>query len=151
MKATSALTRLLFLVYSVSCSPCGRLESLNITGGVEFSNGSVIHGGLEYVSGAWYDLEEDGALIRLGCPCIGRVCLWKCCGEGEAFSNKTCAATDHAAANPFSPPIFRGKEPLDVAAHSSFFFMHSRLCDERYLVDTSSPTERIFIQQVMWL
>lgn len=148
MKTISVLTGVLLAVHTIRCTPCSRLESLNITSGVEYSNGSVIYDEVEYAKENWYEVEEEGVTVRFGCPCVGRVCLWKCCGDGQAFFNKSCEATDYAVVNPFSPPVFKGKEAIDVTAKRSFFYMYSRLCDDRYLVDPSSPTEEIFIQQV---
>lgn len=49
--------------------------------------------------------------------------------------------------NPFSPTVYKGREALDVSAHVHFFYMYSTLCDEKYLVDTSSSHEELFLQE----
>lgn len=140
---------LLFIVHSCCCSPCKISESLNITGGVEFHNGTVLFDGVQYTRKTWYDLEEDGIVTRYGCPCIGRPCLWKCCGEGQAFFNKSCLNTDYSAVNPFNPSVHRGKDQVDFASNK-FFYMYTRLCTERYLVDPNTGREDIFIQEVFF-
>ncbi|XP_045536560.1 G-protein coupled receptor Mth2 [Papilio machaon] len=137
---------LLFMVHSCYCSPCKRTESLNITNGVVFDNGTVLFDGVQYTRETWYDLEEDGVVTRYGCPCIGRTCLWKCCGEGQAFFNKSCLNTDYSAANPFNPPVHKGKDQVDFASNK-FFYMYTKLCTERYLVDPNTGLEDIFIQE----
>ncbi|CAK1580414.1 unnamed protein product [Parnassius mnemosyne] len=147
MKKVLVITHILFVIYFCNCTPCNRIESLNITNGVTFPNGSIIYDGVEYKRETWYELEEDGTTVRLGCPCIERVCLWKCCNKGQAFFNKSCADTDDSTVNPFSPPVYKGRDPLNVTSHSHYFYMYSRLCEDRYLLDTNSPTEEIFIQE----
>ncbi|KPJ08556.1 hypothetical protein RR48_12309 [Papilio machaon] len=127
-------------------NPCKRTESLNITNGVVFDNGTVLFNGVQYTRETWYDLEEDGVVTRYGCPCIGRTCLWKCCGEGQAFFNKSCLDTDYSAANPFNPPVHKGKDQVDFASNK-FFYMYTKLCTERYLVDPNTGLEDIFIQE----
>ncbi|XP_068633391.1 G-protein coupled receptor Mth2-like [Battus philenor] len=142
----TVLVYLLTVCY-VSGNPCKRIESLNITNGVEYANGTVIYDGLHYDRQAWYEIEEDGVVVKLGCPCIQRVCLWKCCGDGQAFFNKSCETTDKSVVNPFSPLVYEGKEPLEFTPNKEFFYMHTKLCDDRYLVDTLSGRENIYIQK----
>ncbi|XP_039753627.1 G-protein coupled receptor Mth2-like [Pararge aegeria] len=140
----------LFLIITglvcVNSTPCSRDESLNITTGITFENGSVLYDGLEYVDGTWYVLDIDGLDVRFGCPCIGRRCLWKCCGIGQMFLNRTCADVDVSEANPFNPPVFKGRDPVNVIAHLNFFYMPRQSC-EMYLVDSNSPVEEIYLQE----
>lgn len=139
------------LVFSYgNCDPCARVESLDISVGVIVTeNGSMIHNGVEYGMGEWYEAEEDGVQKRFGCPCIRRTCLWKCCGGGEAFLNKTCNATEITEVNPFNPPVFEGQKQLNISAHEHFFYMYNQLCiEDRYLVDPSLSSEELYIQQV---
>jgi hypothetical protein len=139
---------ILLFVTVANCNPCSVKESLNVTSGELFFNGSVIYDGLEYPSSAWYETEEEGMVVRWGCPCIGRVCLWKCCPKGQMFFGRECYDTDFSGVNPFSPPVHKGDNPVNVTAHERFFFMHNRLCDDRYGVDTDSDNEHIYIQEV---
>lgn len=121
---------------------------MDISRGVSAENGSILHEGIEYSTDEWYEAEEDGIHTRFGCPCLKRVCLWKCCPEGEAFFNSSCNTTTISEVNPFNPPIYKGQEQLDLAAQGHFFFMYNRLCEERYLVDPSLSSEELYIQQV---
>lgn len=137
------------LVCSVSCHPCQRFESVDITSGVTFENGSIIHEGTEYTNASWYEIQENNETITLGCPCLFRSCMWKCCNRGQAFSGRNCTDVDLVALNPFSPPMFKDTEPLDMEAHQHFFYMYNNaLCIDRYLIDTSNDGENFYIQQV---
>ncbi|XP_073957023.1 G-protein coupled receptor Mth2-like isoform X2 [Choristoneura fumiferana] len=136
------------LVCSVSCEPCPRVESVDITSGVTYTNGSIIHEGTEYTSGSWYEIEEKNETITLGCPCLFRNCLWKCCNSGQAFSGRNCTDVDLVALSPFSPPMFKDTEPLDMAAREHFFYMYNNsLCIDRYLIDTNNDDEHAYVQQ----
>ncbi|XP_037971181.2 G-protein coupled receptor Mth2 isoform X2 [Plutella xylostella] len=137
-------------LWCVKCGPCSKIESVDITGAVRLDNGSVLSGGLEYSSEEWYEETKDGATMLLGCPCLKRTCVWKCCGDGEAFFGRSCNATDASEVNPFSPPVYNGTAALDVEAHDLFFYMHTAMgdvCEDRYLVDPGASNEQIYIQQ----
>lgn len=135
-------------LYSVSCNPCTREESLNITSGVRFENGSIIYDGVEYIKTSWYEEEmADGEVVTLGCPCIGRVCLWKCCGSGMMYLNRTCQDVDTSEVNPFSPTVYKEREPTNITGHEHFFYMYKLSCD-KYLVDSNTPGEEIYVQNV---
>lgn len=149
MEQIFVVVTIMLLVSAANCSPCSRLESTNITIGEVYPNGSVIHGGIEYPRASWYEEVEDGVSIRLGCPCIGRVCLWKCCADGQMYVNNRCNTTDVVAASPFNPPVFKGKDPVNVVASQHFFYMYNELCKEKYLVDSMSSYEEIYIQEVI--
>ncbi|XP_063383815.1 G-protein coupled receptor Mth2-like isoform X2 [Cydia fagiglandana] len=137
----------LILLCSVNCDPCRRIESVNITYGEQFENNSIFYDGVEYAEGSWYEVEENNETVRLGCPCIGRTCLWKCCQSGQLFINGQCTDYDLQEINPFSPQIFKDRESLDIKAHEYFFYMYNnKLCESRYLVD-SMWGEGIYIQQ----
>lgn len=140
---------LLFIV-QVYSSPCTRDESLNITLGISYPNGSIVFDGLEYISGTWYEIEEEYGVIRLGCPCKIRVCLWKCCAAGQMYLNLSCNSTDAPEVNPFNPPIFKVREPTTISAIDKFFMMDKFGCD-KYLVDPNGANEEIYIQEVRLL
>lgn len=139
---------LVLAVASVYGQPCSTKESLDITHGELFGNGSVVCDGVEYVRSAWYEAEVNGTSSRMGCPCIGRLCVWKCCPEGQAYYGRQCEESALAVVNPFSPPVFRGAEPAAVAAHERFFFMSTPLCEDKYVVDSSSPYDEMYLQEV---
>lgn len=141
------VTQFLFLS-QVICVPCPRVESVDISTGVVHPNGSMIHNNIEYASNTWYEVIEGNSTIVLGCPCIGRVCLWKCCREGQMFYNRSCTSTDLEAVNPFNPPVFKGTEPSSMEASNDFFYMYNQLCSDRYLVDSLMDNEEVFIQEV---
>ncbi|XP_075977992.1 G-protein coupled receptor Mth2-like isoform X2 [Anticarsia gemmatalis] len=137
----------LVVLVSVEGTPCIRVQSLNITSGIKYENGSIVHGGIEYKRDTWYEVEEDGVLSLLGCPCIGRTCVHRCCSSGSAFFNTTCTATDLSAVNPFSPKVYRGREPSSLLAHEHFFYLDTRPCSDSYLVDSSARGEELYIQE----
>lgn len=141
----------IFFFTSVNCQ-CSPKESLNITDGEAFQNGSVFHDGVEYIRSSWYEVEEEGVVSRMGCPCIGRVCLWKCCPEGQALNDfRECQDSDSLGVeNPFNPPVYKGADRVNVTAHERFFYMTNRLCDERYMVDTAAPNEKLYVQEVSY-
>ncbi|RVE50886.1 hypothetical protein evm_004453 [Chilo suppressalis] len=141
------LMLLLLLTAAVNCEPCDLKESLNITGGELLANGSVFHDGIVYGISAWFKSETDGVESWFGCPCIGRLCVWKCCPKGQAMYGRVCGDSDLGVVNPFSPTVFKGLEPSNVKAHERFFYMDNRLCDDRYLVNTSLPYNEIYLQQ----
>lgn len=130
-----------------SCNPCSKEQSLNITDGVQYDNGSIIFDGLEYTSSSWFEEEINGMYTQFGCPCIGRVCLWKCCNTGMMYLNKTCSPADRTEVNPFNPPVFKGQEKSNVIANQHFFYMSGLACD-KYLVDSNTPGEEIYLQEV---
>ncbi|VVC86620.1 unnamed protein product [Leptidea sinapis] len=138
---------LLILFVSVYAQPCSKTESVNITGGPVFENGSIIFDGFEYASGKWYEIVEDGVAAVFGCPCIGRICLWKCCGAGQAFLNRSCSEINETEENYFSPTVFKEKEATNIVAKEHFVYMFDLSC-EKYLVDSSSPDEEIYLQEI---
>lgn len=138
----------LFCCGCITCNPCTMLESLDITNGVKHQNGSVIHDGVEYKSGTWYKEEVQGSVIIYGCPCIGRTCIWKCCGSQQAFFNRACNETDLSAVNPFSPPVYKGRELQNITAYEHFFYFYGRPCNDSYIVDTAFDGEELFVQAV---
>lgn len=142
-----AVTQLLVIV-SIQCTPCTKVQSLDITDGVKHPNSSVIFEGVEYKDGTWYELEENGTTLVMGCPCIGRTCVHRCCKRGTAFFNGSCTETNSSAINPFSPPVYSGKVVTSVAAHEQFFYLYVRPCDDSYLVDSGVPGEELYIQEV---
>lgn len=148
MKAALLIAIQILVVVSVNCTPCTRVQSLNITTGVKYENGSVIHDGLEFKSDAWYEVEEDGVVSILGCPCIGRICVHRCCGSGSMFYNTTCTESNASAINPFSPAVYKGRELTEIQAHEHFFYLYVRPCAESYLVDSGASSEELYLQEV---
>lgn len=138
----------LLVINCVDCNPCPRVQSIDITSAEVFRNGSIVHNGIEYLKSVWYEVEENGEKLRFGCPCIGRVCLWKCCDVGEMYVDRNCSSSDSPEVNPFSPTVYMGTQPVNVVAKDHFFYMNNRVCDERYLVDTLVVNENLFIQEV---
>nr|XP_021185461.1 G-protein coupled receptor Mth2 isoform X2 [Helicoverpa armigera] len=132
---------------SIECTPCSRVQSVDITDGVKYENSSIVYEGTEYKSGTWYELEENGTALVLGCPCIGRKCLHRCCSPGSAFVQGQCAETDASAINPFNPPVYNGKVVSSVQAHQHFFYLYQRPCIDSYLVDSAAAGEELYIQQ----
>lgn len=133
---------------SIECTPCARVQSLDITKGVVFENSSVLYDGLEYIYGSWYEVEDNGTTVRLGCPCIGRICVHRCCSRGSAFFNSMCTETNSSAINPFSPPVYNGKQLSSLVAHEQFFYLYQRPCNDSYLVDSGVANEELYIQEV---
>lgn len=138
----------LLIVGYADCNPCLRVESIDVTSADVFANGSIVHDGIEYKKEVWYEVEEDGEKLRFGCPCIGRICLWRCCQPGEIFEDRNCTSSDLPEVNPFSPSVYNGRELTNVNAADHFFYMYNRLCEERYLVDTMLNNEELYIQEV---
>lgn len=139
---------ILLIINCVDCNPCSRVESIDITSGEVFANGSIVHNGIEYSKSVWYEVQENEEMLRFGCPCIGRTCLWKCCNLGEMVVNVNCTSSDMPEVNPFSPSIYMGRELVEVEAKDHFFYMTNRPCQLRYLVDTLVDDEELFIQEV---
>lgn len=138
----------LLIINCVSCNPCPRVESIDITSAEVFANGSIVHNGIEYTQSVWYEVVENGEKLRFGCPCIERICLWKCCDPGEMYVDRNCTSSDWPDVNPFSPSVYKGRELVNVVANDHFFYMHNRLCFDRYRVDTQVGNEDLFIQEV---
>lgn len=139
----------LLIISCVDSNPCSRVESIDITSAEVLANGSIVHNSIEYKQNVWYEVVEDGEKLRFGCPCIGRTCLWKCCGVGELLMGRNCSSSNLPEVNPFSPPVYRGRELTNVKASDHFFYMHNRLCGDRYLVDSLVNNEELFIQEVI--
>ncbi|CAB3261606.1 unnamed protein product [Arctia plantaginis] len=146
MKAILFFVQIL-VIASVQCTPCPRIQSLNITGGVTYLNGSVIYDGVEYVSGTWYEVEEDGVLVLLGCPCIGRICIHRCCPSGSMYINSSCAPSTSSVINPFSPSVYQGRELTSIVAHEHFFYLYVKPCNDSYVVISGTNNEEVFIQE----
>lgn len=147
MKAILFLVHIL-VIGGVQCTPCPRIQSVNITGGVTHINGSVIYDGMEYVSGTWYEEEEDGVLVLLGCPCIERICIHRCCPSGSMYINSSCAPSSASVINPFSPSVYQGRELTNIVAHEHFFYLYAKPCNDSYVVISGTNNEEVFIQEV---
>ncbi|CAF4934006.1 unnamed protein product [Pieris macdunnoughi] len=132
---------IVFFVYTVSCELCSRDERLNITEGVKFENESILFEDVEYVKGNWFELEDG----TFGCPCIGRTCLWKCCGAGQAYVNRSCTDVDMTEVNPFNPPVYKGAEATSINASAQFFYKYTLSCP-KYLVGARN-NEFTYIQK----
>lgn len=131
----------------VDCALCPSIESLDISDGFVHDNGSVFMFGIEFTKQSWYDVVENETTVRFGCPCIERLCMWKCCEVKQAFYNLSCENSSLAEVDPFSPQMYKGQEPSAVLARNTFFYMHGTPCVERYLVDTGVG-EQLFLQEV---
>lgn len=127
------------------CTLCSSVERLNITEGWVHPNGSIFQYGIEFTSENWYEVEENNqTTTRYGCPCIGRICMFKCCPAGQMYYNSSCRESD--STDPFSPPLFKEQEPSALKADDVFFYIHGRACEDSYLADTG--VEDLYIQEV---
>ena len=147
MKTVLLAVTQLVLLASIQCAPCTEVQSLDITNGVKYPNSSVIFEGVEYKDGTWYELEKNGTTLVMGCPCIGRKCVHRCCERGSAFYNG-CTETDNPAIHPFSPPVYNGRVVSSVVAHEQFFYLYERPCNDSYLVDSATAGEELYLQEV---
>uniref|UniRef100_A0A2H1WE23 SFRICE_038003 n=1 Tax=Spodoptera frugiperda TaxID=7108 RepID=A0A2H1WE23_SPOFR len=148
MMLVSVVVTALLVLRGIEGTPCTRVRSVDITNGVKHPNSSVTYEGVEYKVGTWYELEENGTTLVLGCPCIGRICIHRCCSQGSAYYNWSCTETNSSAINPFSPPVYNGKVKSSVVAHEQFFYLYSRPCSDSYAVDSGTPGEELYIQEV---
>ncbi|CAH0585607.1 unnamed protein product [Chrysodeixis includens] len=146
MKTILLVVTQILILASVESTPCPKVQSVDITGGVLYDNRSVIYEDVEYKTGTWYESDENGTTVRWGCPCIGRICVHRCCSRSEAIYNG-CTFTNDSAINPFSPPVYNGKVLSGLAAHEHFFYMYQRPCSDSYLVDSGAAGEELYIQQ----
>ncbi|XP_041979059.1 G-protein coupled receptor Mth2-like [Aricia agestis] len=128
------------LVLKVLSNPCAEDQSVDVSSGERYSNGSIVHAGVEYTSGTWYQSENG----TLGCPCLVRICLWKCCGENQSYVNRSCQ--DTSSDEPFNPPVYNGTELTEISAIHHFYYMHNIKCD-KYLVDSNSSAEDMYLQE----
>ncbi|KAJ2949206.1 hypothetical protein O0L34_g6152 [Tuta absoluta] len=137
----------LLVTNTVNSELCSKIESVNITDGALFENGSVLFEDVEYTSSQWYEVSEEGQDVRYGCPCIGRICLWKCCGDGEMLVKKDCAASNASEVNPFKPPVYKGRDLTEVDATQHFFYLHNvKQCATKFIVDTDFGDE-VMVQE----
>lgn len=146
------LVVVLFFSKTVNSNLCSKSESIDITQGFQFDNGSIIYDGVEYVDGTWYESVVNGIVLHFGCPCIFNDCIWKCCDVGNAFFDRSCDVTNHSALHPFSPEVFNGTDPIQIEAHQHFFFMFNLVCQNgRYLLDSESRDVELYIQKVIFI
>ncbi|XP_060803122.1 G-protein coupled receptor Mth2 [Amyelois transitella] len=138
----------LLVISLVSCNPCSRQQSINITSGDLQDGNSILHGGLVYKTGQWYEVEEDGIVSRFGCPCLesNRVCIRKCCNPRHMYLGYTCKEPPEESLLVFNPKVHKGKDLLNVTASLHFFYLHGLQCD-KYLVDPSVDPEVLYIQE----
>lgn len=144
MKTLLLVVQVLAVTRLGGCSPCTLVESLDITEGWVHPNGSILLYGIEFTTDNWYEVEETNQTTRYGCPCIGRICMFKCCPDGQEFHNKSCLGSNSTDA--FSPQLFKEQEPSALKAEDSFFYMHGRVCEESYLA--IDGVEQLYIQEV---
>ncbi|KOB73813.1 Methuselah-like protein 10, partial [Operophtera brumata] len=138
------LVQILAVIRVGSCIPCSTLESLNITEGWLHPNNSIFQYGIEFKSGSWYEVKENDQTTRYGCPCIEKLCMFKCCPAGQLFYNSTCWESD--SMEPFSPPLFKEQEPSALKVDDTFYYLYGRACAQGYLADTG--VEELYIQEV---
>lgn len=148
MKYLFAIVTQILVISYARCNPCPREQSVDISNGELFPDGSVAHAGILYEQSQWYTAEEDGETKGFGCPCLFRTCLWKCCAENHMYQYNTCNETGLDAVNPFSPQVFKGKDLLNVTAHEHFLYMYGYTCKGKYKVDPNTDYEELYIQQV---
>jgi hypothetical protein len=67
--------------------PCPPALTVNITDGDLKSDGSIRKDGIVYNKSDYFH-SEDGMI--LGCVCIIKFCVRKCCNPDEVMSNNTC-------------------------------------------------------------
>lgn len=77
--------------------PCSFFDTINITDGIKFSNGSINHNGITYTTNQYKyfnyyypQLDEKKSSIPhiRGCFCHYRKCIRSCCPKGYILDNK---------------------------------------------------------------
>lgn len=84
--------------------PCSFLETINITGGIRNSDGSMSYDDIRFSENhykeygyIYKDYEHKQAVgkhIR-GCICLYKICIRSCCRNEEDFVNGTCIVEDN--------------------------------------------------------
>lgn len=145
-KLFAFMTNVLIISF-VRCEPCSRQQSVNVTSGDLQDGDSILHEGTVYKSEQWYEVVEDGIVSRLGCPCLDRVCIKKCCKQNYMYINNSCQAITHESLRFFSPNVYKGKDLLNITAHLHFFYLYELQCS-KYLIDPPIDLEELYIQEV---
>lgn len=137
---------ILLLVGNLECVPCVETESVDLSGGQEYANGTIVQDNVVYDNGTWYEKVVDGVLMRYGCPCVRRKCLRKCCEKGSAYFGSTCNSSQEMSF--FRPQLYKGVTPVHTRADQHFFFLYGLSCEDKYLLDPSGKDTHMFIQEV---
>lgn len=74
-----------------TANPCDISDAVDISDGERFDNGTILKNGVYYEPSNYFENDT----VIMGCICNLRICVMKCCPEGEYYdSNRTCAPTD---------------------------------------------------------
>lgn len=96
---------------------CGKGEAVDISRGTHLLNEVIYHEGIRYEQNEYFKDENDK---EMGCICLKKQCISKCCpfGLGYSVKNKTCVPVD----DDFDPPVWDKYRLLDQKANDTFHF-----------------------------
>lgn len=124
--------------------PCDFVDSINITGGVEFSNNSILFEGIVYnqyatVNFIWNGTKQTQVEPHIrGCPCLQTPCIRLCCPYGsfvELFdygSVQKCHQSEEA--KHFESEVIQYNETKTIRMEEHFGFVDP-ICNNYYYAD----------------
>lgn len=83
--------------------PCSFFDTINITDGIKYSNGSISYNGITYKSNQYktfnyiylqHDIRKSSIPHIRGCFCYHRICIKSCCPKGYILNNGCISSTD---------------------------------------------------------
>ncbi|KAK9739559.1 Methuselah N-terminus [Popillia japonica] len=114
------------IIQTCTCCPVNNLnETIDITNGTR--NGDIIiYNGIYFTIDDYFHFQNK----TYGCICDIKVCLPKCCGEGNRWVNNRCQKDTSIP----RIPIHRGTEVLDLEENNFYLIKMGTTCDGQLTV-----------------
>lgn len=113
----SKVTIILVILTRTLSQMCDKKDAVDISKGTHLPYEVIYHDGIRYDHKEYF-IDDTGK--ELGCICLKKTCLSKCCpfGEGYHMTKKTCVEID----DDFDPPVWNKYRLLDQKANDTFHF-----------------------------
>lgn len=125
--------------------PCDFLNSMNISGGVTLTNGTVVYNDLEFPVGQYVRINYtfDSVMERVtvapymrGCICNREPCIRLCCPFGSVqVKSRQCEENDAAKSIEVFAEKFHNKSTTNIEPIRNFTFIQDYPCKRLHLIN----------------
>ncbi|KOB64117.1 G protein-coupled receptor [Operophtera brumata] len=100
---------------------CDKEQAIDISKGTHLPHKVIYHESIKYERDEYF-LDENGR--EMGCICLKKQCISKCCpfGLGYSMKDKTCVSD----VDDFDPPVWDKYRLLEQKANDTFHFIFGK-------------------------